>query len=804
MSQTAGPAPTSFLQLFQATLPWPLDPFQVEAIEKLESHQGVLVSAPTSSGKTVIADYAIYRALATDARAIYTTPLKALSNQKFRDYVRRHGEQYVGLVTGENTINPGAPVVVMTTEILRNLIYEEPERLDRVSYVILDEVHYIDDFPRGAVWEEIIIQAPAHIKFIGLSATISNYKEIADWMSLQRGDVATVSVRKRPVELRLWLAMRNDLYPLLDERGGLARETRVRAQQESSTDFRLSQLRRAPENDLLPVVDRLRRREFLPAIYFIFSRRGCREALGRCAAHGLDLTTEAEKVLIDEVVSRRLEQVRERDEAELYLTMLDTETLRRGLAMHHAGLLPYLKEIVEDLFAQGLIKVVFATETLSLGIHMPARAVVVSSFTKFDGQNFAPLTSGELTQLMGRAGRRGIDPIGHGIILKEPDIDVGTIYEAATGQEMTVESKFAPTYNMALNLLRYHQPEEVDLLMERSFGQFQKGLARRELEDRLANLRRRVEDVTVARFQREGDPCCTDETFASFVRGNEEIAALRVRMRRLKRDHWHRSRGRSRAHGRATRDPSGRTLAELKAEVSGWQERLAQLPCRRCPFQSEHQAHFDQVRELRTRLAASTGDAERSQGEYRRRMAALRAILEELGFLAGSVPTDKGLLASRIYGENSLIITEAIADGWLEELTPAELAAAVVMVTAEDRNRDRPQARRRLPTSAVALAQKRLRVIYYRFSARERERGEDNFRPLSVDYVNFVYDWCSGQPLATLEPPGGVELGDAVKAVKGLYSALRQIEWAVVERPALRHLVIKSRQALERELITRV
>ena len=483
------------IDAFQATLPWPLDPFQVEAIEKLEAHQGVLVSAPTSSGKTVIADYAIFRALATEARAIYTTPLKALSNQKFRDYTRRHGEGFVGLVTGENTINPGAPVVVMTTEILRNLIYEEPERLAQVRYVILDEVHYIDDFPRGAVWEEIIIQAPAHIKFIGLSATISNYQEIADWMSVQRGDVATVSVRKRPVELRLWLAMRNDFYPLLDASGGIPRETRLRAQNETATDVRLSQVRRAPENDLLPVVERLRRREFLPAIYFIFSRRGCREALGRCAAHGLDLTSDEEKAVIDRVVSRRLEQVRDREEADLYQRLVDNDTLRRGLAMHHAGLLPFHKELVEELFTQGLIKVVFATETLSLGINMPARAVVVSSFTKFDGQNFMALTSGELTQLMGRAGRRGIDPIGHGIILKEPDIDIGTIYEAATGQEMTVESKFAPTYNMALNLLRYHRPEAVDLLMERSFGQYQKGLARRELEDRLANLRRRVDDV---------------------------------------------------------------------------------------------------------------------------------------------------------------------------------------------------------------------------------------------------------------------------------------------------------------------
>ncbi len=789
------------IDAFQATLPWPLDPFQVEAIEKLEAHQGVLVSAPTSSGKTVIADYAVFRGLETNARTIYTTPLKALSNQKYRDYVRLHGEGYVGLVTGENTINPGAPVVVMTTEILRNLIYEDPQRLEQVRYVILDEVHYIDDFPRGAVWEEIIIQAPPHIKFIGLSATISNFQEVAEWMSLQRGDIATVSVTKRPVELRLWLAMRNEFYPLLDEQGGIPRETRQRAQAETATDYRLSQLRRPPENDLLPVVDRLRRREFLPAIYFIFSRRGCREALARCAVHGFDLTTDAEKAQIDAALRARLEQIEDADEAELYRNLLDGESLRRGLAMHHAGLLPYLKELVEELFQRGLIKVVFATETLSLGIHMPARACVVSSFTKFDGRDFAPLTSGELTQLMGRAGRRGIDPIGHGVILKEPDIDIGRVYEAATGEEMTVESKFAPTYNMALNLLRYHPPEEVDLLMERSFGQYQKLVARRGLDDRLTNLRQRLADVVASRFHAEGEPCCTESTFSAFTRAEEEIASLRVRMRRLRREHWHRGR---RRRGGSTREAGGRTLAQLKEEVQSWQHKLNQLPCRKCPFNADHRAHQAEVNELQTRIRASEQDAERSQGEYRRRMHALRGVLAELGFLEGAIPTEKGLLASRIYGENSLIITQAIADGWLEELTPAELAASLVMVTAEDRNRDRPRPRRRLPTSGIALAQKRLRIIYYRFSAREKERGEDNLRPLSTDYVNFTYDWCSGRPLTELQAPIDVELGDAVKALKGLYSGLRQVEWAVTERPALRKLVLKARESLERDLITRV
>jgi ATP-dependent RNA helicase HelY len=791
----------SLTEAFQATLPFRLDPFQVEAIEKLESHQGVLVSAPTSAGKTVIADYAVFRALQTDARAIYTTPLKALSNQKYRDYRRLHGNGAVGLVTGENTINPLAPVVVMTTEVLRNLIYEDPERLDRVRYVVLDEVHYIDDFPRGAVWEEIIIQAPLHIKFIGLSATISNVQEVADWMSAQRGDVATVSIHRRPVELRLWLALRNEFYPLLDAAGGLLHDTWLRAQQET-TDSRLTQLRHAPENDLLGVMDRLQRRDFLPAIYFIFSRRGCREALARSAVHGLDLTTEAEKTVIDRIVAERLDQIEDRDEAALYLALLEGDTLRRGLAMHHAGLLPYLKEVVEELFQQGLIKIVFATETLSLGIHMPARAVVVSTFTKFDGQSFASLTSGELTQLMGRAGRRGIDPIGHGIVLKESEIDVGTIYEAAISDEMTVVSKFAPTYNMALNLLRFHQSEEVDLLMERSFGQYQKLVARTGIDDRFEMLRRQLQDVAARRFQHPTEPC-TERTIASWMHADEEIEALRARMRRLRRDHWHQGRRRG-GRGRPTRDATGRTLEQLKHEVRDLQQRQHALPCRTCPFLAEHRLHHQELRDLQTRVRAGEQQVEQSQGEYRRRMASLRAILEELGFLEGSVPTAKGLLASRIYGENSLIVTQAIDDGWLAELTPAELAASLVTVTAEDRNRDRPRQRQRPPTGAVALALKRLRVIYYRFAAREKDRGEENLRPLSTDYVTFTYDWCTGTPLTEMQAPPGVELGDAIKALKGLYSALRQIEWAVADRPQLRHLVRQARESCERDLITRV
>jgi ATP-dependent RNA helicase HelY len=457
-------------------LPFTLDEFQREAIEKLERSRGVLVSAPTSSGKTVVADYAIWRRLdapaalrrpITDAAdVVYTTPLKALSNQKYRDLCERFGEHRIGLITGEHTLNDGAPVLVMTTEILRNVLYDEPARVDRVGDVVLDEVHYIDDYPRGTVWEELIIEAPHHIRLIGLSATISNVGEVAAWMSGLRGTIETVTRTERPVALEMWLAIDNALHPLFDKAGNAARGTLELAQADAVQQPRFREARRAPDNDMLQVVDVLHRRAMLPAIYFIFSRRGCREALQRCGVHGVDLTNDDEKERIDIAITERMAALSDEDERQCVLLELDRRLLRRGLAMHHAGLLPYAKETVERLFQEGLIKVVFATETLSLGLNMPARSCVISTFTKFDGVSFASLTSGELTQLMGRAGRRGIDTVGHGVILKESDVDLRDIYDAAISGEFAVDSKFSPTYTMVLNLLRTRSAEAAEELLD--------------------------------------------------------------------------------------------------------------------------------------------------------------------------------------------------------------------------------------------------------------------------------------------------------------------------------------------------
>ncbi|HYR53632.1 MAG TPA: DEAD/DEAH box helicase [Methylomirabilota bacterium] len=789
---------------FEATLPFKLDPFQIEAIDKLDTGVGgVLVSAPTSSGKTVVAEYAIFRALREGTKVIYTTPLKALSNQKYHDFVREYGEQRVGLVTGENTINDEAPVVVMTTEILRNLIYEDPKRLDAVNYVVLDEVHYIDDFPRGSVWEEIVIQAPRSIKLVGLSATIGNYREIAEWMAENRGGMETVFHNVRPVELKMWLSIHNRFLTLFKGDGGIDQATWSKAAEEEEASYRVGRFSRLPSNDLLKVIEELRRLEILPSIYFIFSRRGCREALQRCSYHELDLTTAEEKEAIDRVAAERLLGLKDRDEESLFRRMVDSRLLRRGLAEHHAGLLPYHKEMVEELFQRGLIKVVFATETLSLGINMPARGVVVSSFTKFDGVSFSNLTTGELTQLMGRAGRRGIDVIGHGVILKESDVEVGTIYEIAMGPTLVVESKFLPSYNMALNLLRVYTPDEAEGLMERSFGQFQKRLAVDRTRERLANVRARLEDIR--RIWDDADVSIDD--VAQYYKLEDRRRAIRIELRRLRRDAGSERRNRRGRHTRA-QGPSSRLVQKLEVEAKGLLERQKKLKVVRSPRFGEHLQRFGEVRGLQRELDAGEREATGQMDEYARKLRRLCRILAETGFLSANRPTDKGLFAARVYGENTILVTEAVWAGWLEGLTSEELCAVLVMLAAEDRERGRrggaPTGPRRYPTPAIAQTARLVRSLYFRFADMEKDLDEPNLRQPSHDYIDFAYRWSAGEPLDQIPLPSNVDIGDAIKAMKSLYSLLRQLEFALRQaKSPLLDVVSRAVAQMERDVIKR-
>ena len=462
---------------FAASFPFPLDPFQQRACAALDAGHSVLVAAPTGAGKTVVGEYATHLALATGRKCFYTTPIKALSNQKYSDLAARHGPARVGLLTGDTSLNSEAPVVVMTTEVLRNMIYAGSDTLRGLGYVVLDEVHYLADRFRGAVWEEVIIHLSTSVQLVALSATVSNAEEFADWLVTVRGDTAVVVDEHRPVPL--WQSMlvgrrRLDLFAddaqteIHPDLVRLVREEERRA--ESADPRRRHRYWRPPSRP--DVIERLDAEGLLPAITFIFSRVGCDAAVSQCLRAGLRLVGADERTTIRRIVEERTADLSAEDLPVLgYGEWLDG--LERGIAAHHAGLLPTFKQVVEELFAAGLVRAVFATETLSLGINMPARSVVLERLTKWNGEAHAEITPGEYTQLTGRAGRRGIDVEGHAVVLWSPGVDPRQVAGLASTRTYPLRSSFRPSYNMAVNLVGTVGRARARELLESSFAQFQ-------------------------------------------------------------------------------------------------------------------------------------------------------------------------------------------------------------------------------------------------------------------------------------------------------------------------------------------
>jgi ATP-dependent RNA helicase HelY len=498
----AAPELASFRELYD----FEFDPFQVAACAALSDGQGVLVAAPTGSGKTVVGEYAVHLALQTSRKCFYTTPIKALSNQKYNDLVRRYGSASVGLLTGDNAVNGDAPVVVMTTEVLRNMLYAGSPALKGLGYVVLDEVHYLADRARGAVWEEVIIHLPDSVRVVALSATVSNAEEFGDWLAQVRGGTEVIVDEHRPIPLWQHMLAGRHLYDLFtDERRREVNPELVRLAHREAIRQPASRPGRGgqrPRRNVPPyrpeIIDRLDSAGLLPAITFIFSRAGCDAAVQQCLAAGLRLTTPDEAKVIEDLAARRTGDIPEED-----LAILGYHdwvlALRRGIASHHAGLLPAFKEVVEELFTAGLVKAVFATETLALGINMPARTVVLEKLDKWNGEGHVALTPGEYTQLTGRAGRRGIDVEGHAVVLWQPGIDPGAVAGLAGTRTYPLNSSFRPSYNMAVNLTARVGRAKAASLLESSFAQFQAdrgvtGLVKRlrRLQEQAADLARQV------------------------------------------------------------------------------------------------------------------------------------------------------------------------------------------------------------------------------------------------------------------------------------------------------------------------
>ncbi|THV33396.1 DEAD/DEAH box helicase [Glycomyces buryatensis] len=495
------------LTSFAEDYPFALDDFQIRACRVLEDGHGVLVCAPTGAGKTVVGEFAVHLALAEDAKCFYTTPIKALSNQKFNDLVDAHGAENVGLLTGDTVINGEAPIVVMTTEVLRNMIYAGSPTLGGLRYVVMDEVHYLADRFRGAVWEEIIIELPERVRVVSLSATVSNAEEFGDWLKSVRGSTEVVVSETRPVPLWQHMMVGGVLLDLFEPDGDyvnkelLKKDARARERSERSGGGRR---RGRPYVDRGRVVSRLDSAALLPAIYFIFSRAGCDAAVDECVRAGLRLTDGADRDAIIDHATAACAHIDPRDlEAVGFDRWLDG--LAAGFAAHHAGLLPVFKEVVEKLFERGLLKVVFATETLALGINMPARSVVLERLIKYDGTDHVMLTPGQYTQLTGRAGRRGIDVEGHAVTVWADDIRPKEVAGLASKRTYPLNSSFAPSYNMSVNLINAAGVARAEEVLASSFAQFQSDTEAVHLAEQARALSRKAAESAGAAKCDKGD-----------------------------------------------------------------------------------------------------------------------------------------------------------------------------------------------------------------------------------------------------------------------------------------------------------
>ena len=591
----------SELARFARGYDFPLDPFQEEACAAVERGEGVLVAAPTGAGKTVVGEFAVHLGLARGHKAFYTTPIKALSNQKYLDLIARHGEEHVGLLTGDTSVNPHADVVVMTTEVLRNMLYSGSRDLDRLGFVVMDEVHYLADRFRGPVWEEVIIHLPAEVQVISLSATVSNAEEFGDWLGQVRGRTAVVVSEKRPVPLTQHMMVGRRLLPLYSRPIDVAELTGAAGTAESEQSEQaaqpplnpellkaVKQARRAAASggssknsyrsrgsgsargpqpwkrsaggaraprrgeggartarlkppSRLQVVKALETARLLPAIVFVFSRAGCEQAVNQVVSTGVDLTTEAEAARIREVIERRTADIPAGDLGVLGFRFW-AHALERGVAAHHAGLLPVFKETVEELFSAGLVKVVYATETLALGINMPARTVVLESLRKWNGSAHVTLSPGEYTQLTGRAGRRGIDIEGHAVVLATDDLEPATVSSLASRRTYPLVSAFRPTYNMAVNLLERMPRARAREVLEESFAQFQADRGVVELAAQARRKRRSLEGL-------EKDMTCRLGDFREYASLRQAIADAEADL--------------SRDKSAARRSETGRTMSSL-------------------------------------------------------------------------------------------------------------------------------------------------------------------------------------------------------------------------------------------------
>jgi len=747
------PVTTEFLLTFD----FEFDPFQITACHAVEDGKGVLVAAPTGAGKTVVGEFAAFFAIKAGKKCFYTTPIKALSNQKYSEFVAKFGEDRVGLLTGDTSINGEADILVMTTEVLRNMLYAGSNTLTNLGCVVMDEVHYLADKFRGAVWEEVLIHLMESVQVISLSATVSNAEEFGEWLGEVRGETEVIVSEIRPIPLFQHVLIGNRLMDLFDQPGKINPEI-LQREREAIRRSSLGRNRRGkftePSDRMsrAEIIEKLQRENLLPAITFIFSRVGCDAAVKQCLHAGLRLTSPEERTEIRQTALRYTQNIAEEDLEVLgfqeWLTALE-----RGIAAHHAGLLPSFKGAVEDLFQRGLVKAVFATETLALGINMPARTVVLEKLIKFNGEAHVPITPGEYTQLTGRAGRRGIDIEGNAVIQWSPTVDSASAAGLASTRTYPLRSSFSPTYNMAINLISRFGRETARRSLESSFAQFQADRA-------VVGLTRQIRKNETLIQELMKDAKCHLGDFSEYARLRRSIKEVEVLL--------------SRRDQRKTFD--NRQRSHMESELAELRRSLKAHSCHGCAEREDHARLAERAGRLTRENDGLTTRVENRTHVIAKTFDQICQVLDHLQYIDGEKPTVQGKILTKIYAESDLLLTESIRRGLLDDLNATELLSVVSCMIFESRSQENLAPK--LPSQKVTSTLTEIISLWAALEKIENDFGVKTQREPDAGFCFISYKWASGNSLNSVLKGSDMSVGDFVRSTKQLVDLLNQIAGA--------------------------
>ena len=729
--------------------PFELDDFQKDACFVIDRGESVVVSAPTGAGKTVIAQHAIHRALEQDVRIFYTTPLKALSNQKYYDFGEKYGYDKVGLLTGDTSINRSAQIVIMTTEVFRNMLYGTnfgavADNLKNVKYVVLDEVHYMNDEQRGTVWEESIIYCPTNIQIIALSATVANAQELTDWINTVHSKTTLVDTDFRPVPLRFFYFDSSQpfkLLPLFTPEGKLNRKiTPEKPQWAKGRDKR-------KKTYVKQVVSNLAQNDMLPAIYFTFSRKKCDEQMEKCSGLGLNTKEEQEKIraFVDEFIA---------DNPHLYGNK-HIQYLIQGVASHHAGLLPAWKNLVEKLFQQGLIKVVFATETLAAGINMPARSTVISATSKRTDSGHRMLTANEFLQMSGRAGRRGMDEIGYVTIVGTSFQSPEEVAELVLSGSNPLESRFSPSYSMVLNLLQRFSLEESKELILKSFGYYSSDYRLKPILQQMQEY-----DIEIANRNFKCPYRLSDDDLREF----DKVRFIYVQNRQTYKKILRQEKNKKRLLSPEVIEFGEKNKQDLRIMQS--------FACNQCNKYKKHSKDLEVTQRLISKKNKLQKEIEKQKDIYWNKFLAHRAVLQDYGYLANDYPTEKGKTTSQIRSENELYLAEIIFSGILENLTPAQLAGVICAITTEEIRGEIPYIPFSEPVRKTLNQIRNIKKKLYK-----AQTLHDIEAPIYINpyFSSLIELWVEGAEWETVSEQMDIGEGDIVRAFKRVVDVLRQL-----------------------------